>query len=359
MSIQPPMVPVQRLLALLIPAHNEELLLAATIQSAIDAGQNPNDIYVVDDNSHDNTTAIAAARLGKGLVLKVGRSGKAMAVQKAIAHFDLAGRYEWLHVSDADSVFGQHYFTFYKNNLDRHYAAAVGVVQSHKGNWICTYRAFSYTYGQMIIRRIQSWFDMISVLPGPVTCFRTDILDKLDFDTTSLTEDFDITLQLYRKKLGRIKFIPSAVSYTQDPRTLKDFWAQTLRWSRGFFQGVKKYRIGLRPQRIDISIGITLVETTVYLLQLFILYPLLAINHNAGIAQLLAYDVLMYATFAMFAALYLRKPTVLIYFPLFYILKALEVAAFLLAAIEILLLGKFKEKVVGWSTEGRRYALES
>jgi cellulose synthase/poly-beta-1,6-N-acetylglucosamine synthase-like glycosyltransferase len=94
-------------LALLLPAHNEELLIEATISSAIAAGQSLSDIYLVNDNSTDQTRRIATRLLGKDHVLNVARSGKAGAIIKAIKKFELADRYTWLHVADADSIFGK------------------------------------------------------------------------------------------------------------------------------------------------------------------------------------------------------------------------------------------------------------
>jgi len=87
-----------RKLALLLPAHNEELIIATTIRSAIAAGQLIKDIYVVNDNSSDKTRTIATNLLGKAHVLNVRRSGKALAVKKAVIKFKLESRYTWLHI---------------------------------------------------------------------------------------------------------------------------------------------------------------------------------------------------------------------------------------------------------------------
>jgi cellulose synthase/poly-beta-1,6-N-acetylglucosamine synthase-like glycosyltransferase len=191
----------RRKLALILPAHNEELIIDKTIKSAVAAGMNHSDIYVVDDNSSDNTRQLALEFLSQKNVLTVARSGKARAVFQAIKHFDIERRYVWVHIADADSIFSHSYFSVYKQNLDASKCvAAVGFVQSIKGNWIATYRSFCYTYGQHIIKRLQSWLDIIAVLPGPVTCFKCDIIKDLEFVSESLTEDFDLTLQIHRKK---------------------------------------------------------------------------------------------------------------------------------------------------------------
>lgn len=354
--------PRQKKLALLLPAHNEELIIAATIRSAIAAGQNKRDIYVVDDASTDNTRKEAEALLGKDQVLTVQRSGKALAVQKAIRHFRIKTRYTWLHIADADSVFGKDYFRIFKKRLDhKKYAVALGFVQSMRGNWISTYRALSYTYSQHVSRRIQSYLRTISVFPGPITCFRTDILSKIDFDTNSLTEDFDITLQVHRKKLGRILFIPRAVNYTQDPQTLSDFIKQNLRWQRGLFQGLRKYKVGRQLHLIDMSIGYQLLLVMIYLLQLFVLIPMIIVmtGNWMVVPVMLATDFVLNSLIALMSSVVVKRWNLLGAMPYFYFLRWLELGIFIRAFFEVIVLKQFQTEIKGWETKGRRYRLST
>lgn len=347
-------------LALLLPAHNEELIIATTIRSAVAAGMEKADIYVVDDDSSDRTREIAVGELPAGHVLSVTRSGKARAVKQAFDYFELEDKYCWLHVADADSIFCKNYFRIYREylNMDE-WCAAVGFVQSMGGNWIANYRSFSYTYGQHIFRRIQSWFGVISVLPGPVTCFRTDIIKKLNFETESLTEDFDLTVQIHRNHLGRIRFIPEAINYTQDPRTWKDFYSQTLRWQRGFFQGVRKYHLGLRPRMIDLGVGYQLSESVYYLCQFLIILPLLFyVTHSLGAPlMLILADYCMICLLALFSAVAVKRPVILTTLPYFYLLRIAELFIFFQAFVEIIILRRFKTVPRGWETKDRRYSI--
>lgn len=352
-----------RKLSLLLPGHNEELIIGTTIKSAVAAGQSRRDIYVVDDNSSDRTRKIAVSLLGEDHVLTVSRSGKALAVKKAIDHFDIVSRYTWVHVADADSIFSPDYFKIYSSKLNgRKYAVAVGFVQSLRGNWISTYRAMMYTYSQHIQRRVQSYLGMISVFPGPITAFRTDIIPKLDIgNDTIIAEDFDITLQVHRKKLGNIVFIPKAVNFTQDPQTLRDFIRQNQRWQRGFFQGVKKHHIGLRLQKIDISLGFQMLQAVIFLFQLFIIWPIIIfMTHNwLAIPVAIAADVTLNGVIALGSSIVAKRWNLLGALPYFYLLRWIEVYVFLYAFLEIMVLKKFQTKVQGWSTEGRRYKLTS
>jgi cellulose synthase/poly-beta-1,6-N-acetylglucosamine synthase-like glycosyltransferase len=351
----------QKKLCLLLPGHNEELIIATTIRSAIAAGQNVSDIYVVDDCSTDKTRHEAIALLGKDHILTVRRSGKALAVKKAIKKFQLDTKYRWLHVADADSVFGANYFRIYRKKINpKKYAVAVGFVQSLRGNWISTYRAASYTYSQHVNRRIQSKLGMISVFPGPITCFRTDILHQLDFEAHTLTEDFDITLQVHRKKLGKILYIPNAVNYTQDPQTFADFCKQNMRWQRGFFQGVRKYRIGLKPQAIDISIGWQISQALLYLFQMLILVPYIiyATGNWLVLPFVLAADFVLNGIITLASSVVIKRWNLIGALPYFYFLRWVEIVIFVAAFIEIYVLGKFKAEIKGWGTEGRRYKLD-
>ena len=57
---------MEPLFSIIIPAHNEQMLLETTIKSAITAGQPKEHIYVVDDESTDNTYNIATKILKGG-----------------------------------------------------------------------------------------------------------------------------------------------------------------------------------------------------------------------------------------------------------------------------------------------------
>lgn len=352
----------KRKLALLLPGHNEELIIQTTIRSAVAAGQDINDIYVVDDASSDATRRKAVDLLGKRQVLTVKRSGKAKAVNTAIKHFSMEDRYRWLHVADADSIFGPDYFKIFRKRLvGNKYVVAIGFVQSLRGNWISNYRAFSYTYSQQLLRRAQSWLGVISVLPGPVTCFRTDIISEIDFEVDTITEDFDITLQIHRKHLGRICFIPEAVNYTQDPQTLHDFRVQTQRWYRGFFQCITKHKIGTKRQGIDVFISAQLLQSLLYVLEMMILFPIVAIA--TGDWMLFAYvfiiDFFIVSLMTIFSSVVAKRLSIMGTLPYYYFLRYFELGIFLWAFIEIVVLKRFNNKIKPWSTEGRRYALTS
>src|SRR5690606_37414166 len=107
----------------------------------------PEHIYVVDDNSSDATSKVARNLLPQTNVMRVRRSGKGLALAKAIKRFGLTKRYRWVHIADADGAFAPNYFRVLRKNLRVQYAAATGYVRSLPGKRVSEFRVYDYTIG--------------------------------------------------------------------------------------------------------------------------------------------------------------------------------------------------------------------
>jgi cellulose synthase/poly-beta-1,6-N-acetylglucosamine synthase-like glycosyltransferase len=344
-------------LALLIAAHNEELVLASTLHSAIRAGMKPQDIYVVDDNSSDATSAIAKEILGRANVIKVRRSGKGLALTKAAKKFKLTKRYSWIHIADADGGFAPDYFPTFRKALRVKYAAATGFVRSLPGGTVSQYRVFEYTVGQEVHRRFQAFAHTVSVIPGPTSCFRADVFEKVNFANHALTEDFDVTLQLHRQRLGKVQFIPKAIAYTQDPRTTRDFVKQITRWNRGIMQGSLRHKIGRRGQRIDAYLTYQILQNLLFFVSYFVVIPYAAVvQHSVNVvASAFLYDVAVLFGMVALTAARAGRWDILSSYPQIYGLRWVTLWVFLRSFVEVVVLRKFQVTHGAWSTEGRRY----
>jgi poly-beta-1,6-N-acetyl-D-glucosamine synthase len=355
-----PIAPYRRKLALVIPAHNEEVVLGSTIASAIAAGQLARDIFVVDDNSSDRTAEIATALVGHENVLSVPQSGKGRAIEQLVRTFTLTQRYEWIHIADADGVFAKDYFAIFRRALQKTDAvAATGYIRSLPGGWISKYRVYEYTVGLEIMRRIQNWLGVITVMPGPTSAFRSNIWDKLDFAVDSLTEDFEVTLQIHRQKLGKIAYIPRAKTFTQDPKNLHDYVKQITRWYRWNFRGMQRHGIGRRMQRIDAYITYILFEQFLFLAEL-VTIPTIAITDHAPFLIAIAFlsDLTVFLATTMWVAALNRRADILEAFPLFYLLRFANLFIFLKAFVEVIILRKYQTTDrPGWETKDRRYEI--
>jgi len=208
------------------------------------------------------------------------------------------------------------------------------------------------------MRRIQAMFDVIPVIPGPTSVYRTDILGKLDFHGGTLTEDMDITMQIHRLKLGKIVFIPSANAYTQDPKDFHDYYNQISRWYRGNFQVMKRHHIGFRPERIDAYVGYIMLEQWILILELM-LFPFLAwwTQNYAPLAVLFLNDLAIFMGLAIWAAVLNKRADIMGAFPLFYALRIVNLVVFVKSWYEIVVRRKFQTALAGWDTAGRRYKI--
>ncbi len=349
----------KRKMALLIPARDEELFLARTVNLAVRAGQKRRDIYIVDDASTDATRQIALEVLCPEQVLHVEHSGKAKALKQLLDQFEITKRYRWVHIADADSVFGTDYFRIFRKALNKKYIAATGYIQSLPGDYVSRYRVYEYAWGMEIIRRFQNLFGVIPVIPGPTSCFRSDIIEKLDFGANTLTEDFDLTLQIHRQKLGRIQFIPKAKTFTQDPKNFHDFRKQINRWYRGLFVSLRRHRIGTKAQKIDIYISYLLIQAFLYCFTQLVYIPAMAFLFGQPYWIALAFlgDLLILLAITVWAALLNRRPDIVAAFPLFYLLRWTYMLVLLKAFIEVIILKRYINDSPGWETRGRRYQL--
>lgn len=344
-------------LALLIAAHNEELVIENTIKSAIASGQPAEHIYVIDDNSDDATSELARKLLPKKNVKKVDRSGKGLALMRGTKHFKLTQRYEWVHIADADGAFSSDYFTHLQSELDPTYAAATGYIQSLPGGIISQCRVYEYTIGMEMVRRFQNIFGVIPIIPGATSCFRSDVFERVDFNRGSMTEDFDVTVQIHREKMGKIQFIEDAVAYTQDPKDLKDYIKQVNRWNRGFLQVLRSHKLGRRLYAIDAYIDYQLFVTYFYLLNLVVWVPYTVLTgHNYSmLAVMFVADVIFTLGMVIGAAGLSRRYDIIEAFPFIYGMRWLNMFLYFKAAFEVNILRKHRASTGLWETAGRRY----
>jgi len=247
--------------ATLIPAHNEELVIAKTLEAVL--RQCPkSDIYVVDDGSTDNTEAVI--RKYTNNVLKIENLGKSGAVNKALKHFKLTNKYEYIFFMDADTQPERNFLKIAMSHFDsdpkEEINCVVGRVQGMGGSWVARYRLWEYEISHTIHKQAQSNLKSILVVPGCATVYRSEVFKKLKFPTGTLTEDMDFTFLMHRNGFNNMLFDDRCVVTTQDPQTLKEFVKQVNRWYTGFWQAVRKHNVPWGGQMLDFEVAMLASE---------------------------------------------------------------------------------------------------
>lgn len=337
-----------RKLCVLIPAYNEQIVIGPTLQSLLDCGFDPIDIFIIDDHSTDETYSEALKYTSNVIRLEVNR-GKAGAQTTAIERFGLLHKYDYVIMMDCDSQVNEDFRDILYGNtyLYPDVDLFVGQVKNARNkNIVSAIRAVEYTFSHSIIKKGQDNFGVIYVAPGCASMYSTKMLSQLHFDSTTLTEDMDLTIQVHLLG-GKVKYVHEAEVITQDPGSLADYYKQIMRWFRGFWQIVNKYNVlkfGLK-HRVNyymmyiIFDGLFLNRIFLILLSMFFL-PI----HYIAMGLLLDFGV--FVLIAIFSAFRTKRFDVLYKAPLTYFSFILNTYAFIRSFIEVIILRK---KTFGWN----------
>jgi glycosyltransferase involved in cell wall biosynthesis len=274
--------------AVLIPAHNEELVIEESL-AAIMALVPCANIHVVSDGSTDRTVELAAAA-GARVMTTPKNMGKAGALELAIRKFGLTEKYAAVMLLDADTRVEPGYFSAALPLFDNPRIAAVaGCVRtqwdrklSPLGNLLVAHRTRIYSVAQRVLKMGQTWMrtNATHIVPGFASLYRTSVLPKIDMNPPGLViEDFNMTFELYQRHLGKVGFTMSAVAVTQDPDNFHDYVRQTRRWAVGLWQTV--WRHAPRPNLFSLMLLVLLLELVVSSL-LFLLLPVIVLVLGTG-----------------------------------------------------------------------------
>ncbi len=246
--------PIAGTAAAIVPAHNEEAVIEATILSLQRAFE-AKDIFVFADGCTDDTVHVARRHLPAGNVIDHRQNvGKSRGLQAMLAAFVYPRRFEFVTIMDADSTVEPNFLEESLRVLRRpEVACTVGRVNtaSYPHHIYGVYRAYMYWVWQSVVKRIQSFLHASTIASGTSTTWKTGVLRQLEMDHAMTTEDFNLTFQVHRRRLGKIKYVSSAVVWSEDPHTFRAFRKQGYRWSRAWWESVRRYRVGLKWLRFE------------------------------------------------------------------------------------------------------------
>lgn len=240
-------VPTTRF-GIIIPAHNEELLLNRLLKSIRDqdypVGMAKS--VVVADNCSDNTAQIG--RANNALVLERTddqHRGKGYAIKFALESIDMSA-YDAIFVIDADSIIKNDIFT----ELDKALRNGNKIIQCYNGvanpgqSWFTRLLDVSRTVGNEILQPAKQKLGLSSNLMGNGMCFASNILMKYGWDAFTVGEDWEYYAKLVQAG-EMVAFANKARVFHQESSSLKQATSQRMRWSSGRFAVAWQYGIGL------------------------------------------------------------------------------------------------------------------
>lgn len=341
----------------LIPAFNEAEVIAGTIEALRVAGFHSNDIFVVDDNSTDDTAAIAT-QAGSTVYTVPKNGGKARAQVAAIEHFNLTSRYDYVAFLDGDTKVDPQFLTVMRQAVIENPTTDlfVGQVASAKSNHVfSTLRAYEYALGNEIMKKGQDNFGVIFVSPGCASVYKTSTLSSLNIDDSTLAEDMDLTIQVHRRN-GKVKYIADAVVITQDPSTFSCYHKQLMRWYRGFWQVMLKHKVFSFAKKQRVDVYMLYIATDILLFNRVLAFIVLgALFSLSTVGMVWLVDICIYALIALIVSIKTRRLDVLAKMPVYYWLSYVNLYGSLRSFIEIVVCRK---KILTWN-KVKRYQFDS
>jgi cellulose synthase/poly-beta-1,6-N-acetylglucosamine synthase-like glycosyltransferase len=235
-------------ITVLVPAHNEEPVIGAVLESLLEADY-PHDklrVLPVDDRSKDDTGKIVdeIARRNPGLVTPFhrteGKAGKAAALEDAMKRVED----DIVLVFDADYIPGKGLLKqLVAPFFDPEVGAVMGRVIPHNVDTNLLTRALDLerSGGYQVDQQARMNLRLVPQFGGTVGGIRRLALESLGgWDTQSLTEDTDATFRLLLAG-WKVVYQNRSECYEQVPETWPMRMRQLLRWARGHNQAMAKY----------------------------------------------------------------------------------------------------------------------
>ena len=263
----------QPFVSVIVPAYNEELVIAKTIKSLLASIYPDFEIIVVDDGSNDRTSEVVIdgfANEKRVLLFTKENGGKAEALNFGIRH----ARGEIIVALDADTLFTPGTMGALAHRFqDPSVAAVAGNAKvGNRINFLTCLQALEYITSQNLDRRAFASLNCITVVPGAVGAWRRDLVEGVGgFSSDTLAEDQDLTLKL--RRLGyKVSYEENAIAWTEAPASLSALAKQRFRWSYGTLQCMWKHRKALLRHRYG-TLGVVAMPNT-WIFQ--ILFPLVS-----------------------------------------------------------------------------------
>jgi cellulose synthase/poly-beta-1,6-N-acetylglucosamine synthase-like glycosyltransferase len=236
--------------SVLIPAHNEEVVIGKTIESMLELNY-PKDklkIIVINDGSTDLTKDIILnfVQQDERVVLfdvpkGEGGKGKSRALNLGIKNVQS----EVVAIYDADNTPDKDALKYLVAQLikDKRLGAVLGKFRTvnKKKNLLTRFINIETLSFQSMLQAGRWQLNRIATLPGTNFVMWTWLINKLNgWDEEALTEDSELSIRINMEGF-LIKFIPYAITYEQEPERWQVFLKQRMRWVRGNFYVITKF----------------------------------------------------------------------------------------------------------------------
>jgi poly-beta-1,6-N-acetyl-D-glucosamine synthase len=241
---QPPALAEYPFVSILVPCHNEEEYIRATIERLVRNRYPHFEIVVINDGSTDQTARILNEQARKHKSVRIvtleTNFGKAMALRAGA----LASRAEFLMCVDADALLAEDALLWMIPHFMQgaRVAAVTGNPRvTNKRGLLARIQIGEFSSIIGMVKRSQRDIGRLFTVSGVHVCFRRRALHEVGYwSPETVTEDIDISWRL-QMHYWDVRYEPHALSWIVVPETLRGLWRQRLRWAHGGIEAALKY----------------------------------------------------------------------------------------------------------------------
>lgn len=230
--------------AILIPARNEEKVIAHLIDS-IHNQEYPSDlisIFVVADNCTDNTARIAQEH-GATVFSRYNTEqiGKGYALNYLLGKIDEAeglDSYDAFMIFDADNLLQSDYLSQINNVYSNGYEVFCGYRNSKNfgSNWVSAGYGVWYLHDSTHLNLSRMSIGTSCMVNGTGFGFSREVLKKCNqWEFFTLTEDIEFSIWCAANGI-KIGYCHDAILFDEQPLTFRQSWRQRTRWTQGGIQ---------------------------------------------------------------------------------------------------------------------------
>lgn len=230
--------------SIMVPAHNESIVIRRTVMALLnfDYPKDKYEIIVINDNSSDDSASVLSEIQRnnpdrKLIVINtdhiVGGTGKSNALNIGLT----VASGSVLAIYDADNTPQTDALTLLVENLmdDDKLGAVIGKFRTRNrdASLLTRYVNIETLAYQCMNQAGRYFFFKLCTIPGTNFVIRRSIIEEMGgWDTKALSEDTEISFRIYRMGY-RIKFMPLAVTWEQEPHLMRIWFKQRTRWAMG------------------------------------------------------------------------------------------------------------------------------
>jgi cellulose synthase/poly-beta-1,6-N-acetylglucosamine synthase-like glycosyltransferase len=241
----------QKTFAILIPAHNEEVILHKLLESLSQLAY-PKElysVYVIADNCTDKTAALARQFEGVQVYERFNQEkrGKGYALNWMLQQLEDSQRvYDAYIVLDADSVVIPEFLQAFDREMVRGAKAlqACNTVLNITESPSTALRWVALTLMNHVRPLGRNGLGCSSTLTGNGMCLSHEILQRYPWQAFGIAEDYQYYLTLVQDGV-RVSYVPEAIVRSQMPVTFEQMRTQDVRWEAGAPQQ-SQWRIALQ-----------------------------------------------------------------------------------------------------------------